>query len=115
MSVAFQGIETLVVTFRTEGVTAGKPAAMSANETVTDAADATAPVGLVLNQRGKLAAVQVKGFARMPYSGTAPGLGFVSLVADGQGGLRTAASSESGRSCLVVQVDETNHEVGVFL
>lgn len=115
MSVAFHGIESLVVTFQTEGVTAGYPAGMSANDTVANAADATAPVGVVLNQRGKLAAVQVKGFARVAYSGTAPSLGYGSLVADGQGGLRTAASGETGRTCLVVQVDTTKNEVGVFL
>lgn len=115
MSVAFHGIESLVVTFQTEGVTAGYPAVMSANDTVADAADAAAPVGLTLNQRGKLAAVQMKGFARVSYSGTAPSLGYVSLVADGQGGLRTAASGETGRTCLVVQLDEAKHEVGVFL
>ena len=42
MSIAFHGIENTVVTFRTEQVTAGYPAAVSANGAVADAADGAA-------------------------------------------------------------------------
>ena len=115
MSVAFRGIEDLVVTFKTAGVTAGYPAAMRENSTVADAADGAAPVGIALNQRGTHAAVQMRGFAEVPYSGAAPALGWNSLVADGSGGLRAAASGETGRACLVVEVNTPETKLGLFL
>lgn len=115
MSIAFHGIENTVVTFRTEQVTAGYPAAVSANGAVADAADGAAPAGIALNQRGSFAAVQIRGFAQTTYSGTAPSLGWNSLVADGGGGLRVAGSGETGKSCLVVEVNTAENKLGVFL
>lgn len=116
MSVAFSGIENLVVTFQAGTVVVGNPAAMSANHTVRNAGNGTAPVGIVLNKRSNHAAVQVKGYAEMSYSGsTAPTLGWNSLVADGSGGLRAAADGETGRSCLVVSLDTANKKLGLFL
>ena len=61
MAVAFNGMESLVVTFQAQSVTAGHFAAMSENDTVKDAENGMAPVGLILNQRGDHAAVQVRG------------------------------------------------------
>lgn len=115
MSVAFRGIEDLVVTFQAENVTAGYPAAMKANDTVADGGAGAAPVGIILNQRGGHAAVQVRGFAETVYSGAAPGLGWNSLVADGAGGLRLAADGETGRSCLVVNLNTPETKMGLFL
>lgn len=90
MSVAFNGIDSLVVTFRAEDTAAaGVPAAMSGNDTVGKAAAGAAPVGIVL--------------------------GFASLVADGSGGLRAAGTGETGRNCLVVSVDTTGKTMGLFL
>ena len=77
MSVAFNGIENLVVTFQAGTVAVGNPAAMSANNTVRNAISGTAPVGIVRNKRNDHAAVQVKGYAETKYSGsTAPSLGW---------------------------------------
>ncbi len=116
MNVAFDGMENLVVTFQAETVTAGKFAAMHSNRTVQDAADGTAPVGLTLHRRGSHAAVQTRGYVQCSYSGgTAPELGWNQLVADGTGGLRPAAESETGRACLVVQVDSESKRMGLFL
>ena len=116
MSVAFNGIENLVVTFQAGTVAVGSPAAMSANNTVRNAISGTAPVGIVRNKRNDHAAVQVKGYAEMKYSGsTAPSLGWNSLVADGSGGLRVASTGETGRACLVVSLNTTNKTMGLFL
>lgn len=116
MSVAFNGIENLVVTFQAGTVVVGNPATMSANNTVRNASGGIAPVGIVRNKRNDHAAVQVKGYAELKYSGsTAPGLGWNSLVADGSGGLRLAATGETGRNCLVVSLDTVNKTMGLFL
>ncbi len=116
MAVAFNGMESLVVTFQAGAVTAGNFAAMSENDTVKDAPASTAPVGLVLNKRGEHAAVQIRGYVKCNYTGgTAPTLGWNQMVADGTGGLRLAGSGETGRVCLVVQMDTNSKTMGLFL
>lgn len=98
MSVAFEGIDRLVVTFLAGDVTAGKPVVMA------------------LHARDGHAAVQLKGFVTVQYSGsTAPALGWTALVADSAGCLRAAGSGESGRMCLVVTRDSEKKTVGLFL
>ena len=116
MAVAFNGMESLVVTFQAGAITAGSFAAMSENDTVKDAPDGTAPVGLALNKRGEHAAVQIRGYVKCKYTGSAaPALGWNQMVTDGTGGLRLASSGETGRACLVVQMDATSKTMGLFL
>lgn len=110
--VSFEGIGMEVVTFQEKEVTAGKLVALCENGTVENAGSGVAPAGLALNVRGGCAAVQVKGFAVLPYSGSAPALGWGKLAADGDGGVTIA---DSGRECLVVQVDSDGKTVGLFL
>lgn len=115
MSTAFHGIDELVVTFAAGTVTAGYPAAMSGNKTVRNAGNGVAPVGITLNKRSGFGAVQIRGYAEVTYSGTAPSLGWNTMVADGSGGLRVANDGEKGRSCLVVDLNTTNKIAGLFL
>ena len=55
----------------------------------------------------------MRGFVTAGYSGTAPGLGQTALCADGEGGVKTAATG--GTSCLVVDVDTTAKTVTILL
>lgn len=112
MNVSFEGLENAVVTFQEEEVTAGYPVAMRSGAVVGNAAAGDAPVGVALHVRGGCAAVQIKGFAVLPYSGDAPALGWSALAADGTGGVKAAAG---GREYLVVQVDSQDKTVGLFL
>ena len=107
MNVSFEGLENAVVTFQEEQVTAGYPVSMRSGATVGNAAAGAAPVGVALNVRG--------GFAALPYSGSAPELGWTALTADGSGGVKIPGSGEKGRECLVVQVDSKEKTVGLFL
>ena len=78
--------------------------------------DVQMPVGVALHARDGHAAVQLKGFVTVQYSGTsAPALGWTALVADSAGCLRAAGSGESGRMCLVVTRDSEKKTVGLFL
>lgn len=111
MSVAFEGIDRLVVTFLAGDVTAGKPVVMGGEGSVKNASSGQMPVGVALHARDGHAAVQLKGFVTVQYSGTtAP-----ALVADSAGCLRAAGSGESGRMCLVVARDSEKKTVGLFL
>ncbi len=113
MSVGFYGTQETVLSFE-EGtqVTTGYPVGMSGNNQVADAADGVVPVGVALHVRRGIAAVQVRGYMELPYSGTAPALGWVNLAANGQGGVKTLAA---GKSCLVVNVDTAAKTVGFYL
>ncbi|MFR6378456.1 MAG: hypothetical protein ACLUNZ_00055 [Evtepia sp.] len=76
MSVAFEGIDRLVVTFLAGDVTAGKPVVMGGEGSVKNASSGQMPVGVALHARDGHAAVQLKGFVTVQYSGTTrPGAG----------------------------------------
>ena len=75
--------------------------AIVATTTVIDAMDYRSIYAEMEEQEAGLAAVQVAGFATVAVSGSV-GVGYVSLCADGQGGVKAG----SGREYLVVSVDE---------
>lgn len=74
---------------------------MSGNNTVKKAA-AGKFVGVAHAVRGEYVLVQTGGFAVLPYSGTAPTVGFATLAADSNA---DATASASGREVLVTEVD----------
>lgn len=113
MSVAFCGTAEVVLSFEAgTTLTAGYPVALSGNNQVSNAADAAVPMGIALHERCGIAAVQVKGYVELPYSSTAPTLGWSALVSNGAGGVKTAAG---GLSCLVINVDTVAKTVGLYL
>ena len=112
MSVAFYGTQEVVLSFEAGTVTAGYPVVISENNKVADAESGKAPAGIALHVRKDIAAVQVKGYAELPYIGTAPALGWANVAADGSGGVKTDAG---GLSCLVVNVDTAAKTVGLYL
>lgn len=116
MSVAFDGMDRLVVTFQAGLVTAGNFVSMENSGKVKKATSGQMPVGLALHVQDGHAAVQLRGYVKTAYSGAAaPALGWVNLVADGNGGLRAAGSGEGGRLCLVVEKDSQTQTMGLFL
>ena len=110
MNVSFEEIGRLAVTFGHEGCVAGQVCKVSANGTVAPCAAGDKLCGIVEGVRGDYAAVQVAGFAEVPYSGSV-GLGHVSLCADGSGGVKAGA----GREYLVVGVDENARTAIIML
>ena len=112
MSVEFGGMGSMVVTMKAVAVTTGGIAGMDGNDTVRNANGGVAPVGVVLNKRNNHAAVQIRG----KYSGSpAPVLGWNRLVTDGAGGLRPEQTGETGRACLVVNLNTEEKTMGLFL
>ena len=110
MNVSFEEIGRLAVTFGHEGCQAGQVCKVSGNGTVAPCAAGDKLCGLVEGVRGDYAAVQVAGFAEVPYSGSVA-LGHVSLCADGSGGVKAGA----GREYLVVSVDENAQTAIIML
>ena len=107
MSVSFQGMDQLVVTFQAAaGVSKGDFVKVSANGTVSAASSGEAPAGRVLNVRGGHAAVQLRGYTEAVYTGTL-GLGWQDVTAAGSGKLKAAGENDEVRKCLVVSTDTT--------
>ena len=94
MSVEFGGMGSMVVTMKAAAVTTGGIAGMDGNDTVRNANGGVAPVGVVLNKRSNHAAVQIRGYVRVKYSGSpAPVLGWkVIPCTEADGSLRTIES-----------------------
>ena len=93
-------------------VTAGYPCQFTGNDTVANSAAGADFCGVIAGLRGSLATVQYHGFVTLPYSGTAPAVGYGILVSDGTGGVKTATS---GRSYLIVHVDTAAKTLGLML
>ena len=111
MKIKLDGISTGYATFAAaEGLAPGVPVTLTANRTAGAAAAAARFAGVAKEVRQGLALVQLSGICRLPVSGTAPGVGYASLVADGSGGVRTASTGETGRELLVTAVETVGED-----
>ena len=116
MSVAFDGMDNLVVTFRCGRYGGGGHPSSSAPTTRWPTGGrAKCPSACLPQKRGNYAAVQIRGYVTLPYTGTAPALGWQELVTNGDQGLRTVTTGEAGKACLVVRVDAATSTLGLFL
>ena len=103
MNASYEEIGQVYATFAAQEVEAGQVCKVSGNGQVSGCSAGEKFCGVVGSVRGGWAGVQIKGFARVSFTGTAPATGYVQLAADGNGGVKTA----TGREYLVVSVDET--------
>ncbi len=93
------GVITLYVE---EGATVGAPVKMSDSNTCAATQDGDKFVGVLLNERAGIGAVQVNGYVNLPYSGADLELGIVEITADGNGGIK---QMEGGRTVTVIGVN----------
>lgn len=114
MSIKFNGLMNEVATFKVASkITAGTPVNVSANDTVAASASGAAFCGVAANYNNGLQGVQLRGYALLSYTSTAPTVGYSLLVANGAGGVKVDATN--GKAYLVVNVDTTAKTVGVIL
>ena len=107
--ICLQGYNSRYITMQADSkMEPGDLVVMSGNNTVKKAA-AGKFVGVAHAVRGEYVLVQTGGFAVLPYSGTAPTVGFATLAADSNA---DATASASGREVLVTEVDATAKTVG---
>lgn len=103
MSVSLKGYNQNGVTLiAASGLKKGDLVKISANSTAAPCASGNIPCGICINTDGKYACIQLGGYAKVKYSGTAPALGNAVVAADGNGGVKTATN---GMSVLVVSVN----------
>lgn len=105
MNIDFNGFERRLLTFKVAGETCQKDIVkMSSNKTVSTCNAGDDFCGVLENRESDdCGAVQVTGSATCVYSGTAPTVGYCSLVSDGAHGVKV--SSTGGRKHLVLNVN----------
>lgn len=104
MNVSFNGIGELTATFQAGGqVEAGSPVKITGSGIVAPCGTAgDVPAGVALSVREGYAAVQLKGYVRLPAAaGLEPGWKKISLTKDG-----AVQAGETGRDVLVIDVAE---------
>lgn len=112
MSVSFNGIGEMYATFLSENTEAGVPVAVSGNKTVAKAASGAVFCGVAVSVKDAMNAVQIAGYVKLPYTGTAPAAGYAKLTANGSGGV---TANSSGREYLIIEVDSTEKTIGFFI
>ena len=106
--VSYEEIGAVTATFIAQsGVEDGMAVKLAGDSTVCPCTAGERFCGVALAPVGGFAAVQVGGFARVKYSGTGVAPGWVSLTADGSGGVKQAGSGDGARDYLVVSADTT--------
>lgn len=110
--ISFTGFNENMITFNAgDGVTVGAPVVVSSDSTVSAGEAGNVFCGIARSVRDGAASVQMSGYMKLGYTGTAPTHGNATLVCDGSGGVKTGA----GRTVTVVEVDTVNSTVGFIL
>lgn len=104
MSISYQEIGAWCATFAADEVEEGHVVKVSGNAKVSECSSGDAFCGVVSALDDDACSVQLGGMVSVAYSGTAPSAGFAILVADGNGGVKSA---ESGTVYLVSEVNTT--------
>lgn len=113
MSVSVNGFNENVLTFKAEAsAKVNAPVKVSKNDTVAACTAGNAICGVVVNTNAGYAGVQLSGFVTLPYTSTAPTLGFTSLCADGTGGVKVG---DAGKKYLVTNVNTEKLTVSFML
>ena len=115
MSVRFNGISDVVVTFNTADAVIGDLVYVSANKTVEKATTSNTICGLVVSKNGGYVGVQIKGAIELPCSDSTIALGRQEIVPDGSNGVKKPTSGSVGLAVLVVDIDSENSKVTVIL
>ena len=114
MTTNFNGFNEKVLTFECDTeIGAGSPVKLSANGKVSVCSAGDRFVGICLGTRGGYASVLVEGYITLPYTGTAPTVNYVKLVADGNGAVKVDASN--GGEVVAVCVDTTEKTIGFIM
>lgn len=106
MSISYEGIGHLSVTFPNNNAVENQVCTLNSNGKVSTCAAGGVFLGVAESVNDTYAGVQIGGFVKVGYTGTAPAMGYTKLSADGAGGIRADAN---GNAYWVAQVDTVNN------
>ena len=106
MKVSFEGIGQWSATFACTDVQEGQVVKISGNGEVGKCVDGEAFCGVVnvMGRDGLACGVVLGGMVSVPYTGSAPALGWSGVSANGEGGVK---ADGAGQKVLVTAVDES--------
>ncbi len=105
--VSFEGIGEVMATFYAgEGVKGGQVVKLGGDGEVIPCGAGERFCGLAVSGSAGYAGVQVAGFAQVKCGDGAVAAGYVTLTADGSGGVKKAGAGDQGQEYLVVSVDD---------
>ena len=114
-NISYRGFNSSALTFETNAdFEKGFPVGITSAGECVAAAENSAFIGICVSVRGKLVTAQMEGYVEVPYSGTAPGCGWVKLCSNGNGGV-AVSSGASVPLYRVIEVDTVNKTVGFIL
>ena len=101
---------TLLASSLTYGTDEGKPVKVSANKTAGLCSAEDPFYGSIesISEDNAVCVVKKRGIVTIIYTGTAPGLNYIELVADGSGGVKTPTTPGTGKKYFILDVDTTN-------
>ncbi len=109
----FDGFDRMEVTLHsTKEVAKGKAVEFMEAYTVDRALDGHNFVGVCTYAENYMASIQLRGYARVAYTGTAPDCGYIKLTGNGKGGVKV---DDNGRYVLVTDVDTEDNTCGIIL
>lgn len=84
MAISYNSIALECATFRAQGsLTVGEPCVMAGDKTVSACISGGDFLGVVMQVRGSIVTVAIRGFVTVPYTGALPTIGNTVLVSDG--------------------------------
>ncbi len=113
MNISLRSFNSQLATFSAPSAKKGDIVAMSGNLAVSPAAADAEFCGVCTDVSDGYATVRLCGYCTVPYSGTAPSVGYALLAADGNGGVKKVTTG--GRTLLVTDVDTSAKTVGIIL
>lgn len=110
MSISYDSIGQVCVTCYNSGVQVNQPCKISTNFSIAACQDTDDIAGVVVAARSNLATVAIRGFVTLPYTGTAPTVGYCPIAATGTGKVKML---EGAHEYVVLNVD-TNKKTVTF-
>lgn len=113
MNISYEGIDQVCITMRKKGeIKVGDACSAEGNNTVAISADEQLITGVAAAVRGEYVSVIIRGIVTLPYTGSAPGVGYCPLVGDGNGGVKYLLD---GINYHVLEVNTSAHTVTFIL
>lgn len=112
MAISYESIGQVCITCTNSGAAENVPCKIIYNNSISSCLDGNAIHGVVVATRGSLATVAISGFVTLPYTGTAPTLGFCPLAAASSGKVKKL---DGAHEYLVISVDTTSKTVTFLL
>lgn len=113
MAISYEGIGQVCVTlYKNNTVTVGCTCSMAGDNCVGVSEEDENFAGIAAAIRGKYVNMIISGVVTLPYTGTAPGVGYCALAGDGSGNVKY---STEGNIYRVLSVNMKDHTVTFIL